>query len=161
MNAAEIRPFLFCCFQIDKRICFETHLCRSHSRNRLSAPIQDSPPPSVLPCRHNEKGHTFLCVPFLLYQQLPILPGRFQPSTFGVYELNYRVRHGYGCFLIAVATESLRAVPSKLYRRKFQVSLVKSKLRPRSISTASLHSLQNFHSRPIYLIVYKGSYSLP
>ena len=39
-------------------------------------------------------------------QQLPILPGRFQPSTFGVCELNYRVRHGYGCILTAIATES-------------------------------------------------------
>ena len=51
--------------------------------------------------------------------QLPILPGRFQPSTFGVCELNYRVRHGYGCILTAIATESLRvSVLSKLYRRK-------------------------------------------
>ena len=56
---------------------------------------------------------------FLVNQQLPILPGRFQPSTFGVCELNYRVRHGYGCILTAIATESLRvSVLSKLYRRK-------------------------------------------
>ena len=27
-------------------------------------------------------------------QQLPILPGRLQPSTFGVYVLNYCVRNG-------------------------------------------------------------------
>ena len=27
-----------------------------------------------------------------LVQQLPILPGRFQPSTFGVYKLNFRNR---------------------------------------------------------------------
>ena len=55
----------------------------------------------------------------LVNQQLPILPGRFQPSTFGVCELNYRVRHGYGCILTAIATESLRvSVLSKLYRRK-------------------------------------------
>ena len=45
------------------------------------------------------------------YQQLPILPGRLRPSTFGVYELNYRVRHGYGCVLIAIATESFEMVP--------------------------------------------------
>ena len=31
---------------------------------------------------------------FLLNQQLPILPGRFQPSTFGVCGLNYCVRYG-------------------------------------------------------------------
>ena len=34
------------------------------------------------------------------------------------------------------------------------------KLRPRSISTGSLHALPHFHFRPIYLIVFKGSYSL-
>ena len=56
---------------------------------------------------------------FRVNQQLPILPGRFQPSTFGVCELNYRVRHGYGCILTGIATESLRvSVLSKLYRRK-------------------------------------------
>ena len=53
-------------------------------------------------------------------QQLPMLPGRFQPSTFGVYELNYCVRHGYRCRLVAIATELLAEfafAPSKLYRR--------------------------------------------
>ena len=66
------------------------------------------------------KGPTIYMIdPFLVNQQLPILPGRFQPSTFGVCELNYRVRHGYGCILTAIATESLRvSVLSKLYRRK-------------------------------------------
>ena len=106
--------------------------------------------------------------PFLVNQQLPILPGRFQPSTFGVCELNYRVRHGYGCILTAIATESLRvSVLSKLYRRKVfpkgsrhLVALVKFKLRPRPISTASLQPLRAFHSQPINLIVFKGSYSL-
>ena len=49
----------------------------------------------------------------LVNQQLPILPGRFQPSTFGVCELNYRVRHGYGCILTAIATESLRVYSLK------------------------------------------------
>ena len=42
-----------------------------------------------------QKGLTSLQV-LSLYQQLPILPGRFRPSTFGVCELNFRVRHGYG-----------------------------------------------------------------
>ena len=39
---------------------------------------------------------TYICKCLFLYQQLPILPGRFRPSTFGVCELNFRVRHGYG-----------------------------------------------------------------
>ena len=34
------------------------------------------------------------------------------------------------------------------------------KLRPRPISTASLQALRPFHSQPINLIVFKGSYSL-
>ena len=42
----------------------------------------------------------------LFIWQLPILPGRFQPSTFGVCELNFRVRHGNGCILTAIATIS-------------------------------------------------------
>ena len=104
-----------------------------------------------------------------LYQQLPILPGRFRPSTFGVCELNFRVRYGYGWILTAVATESLRvSVLSKPYRRSPEGSLLPSatrfgvllKLRPRPISTASLQTLRLFHSQPIYLIVCKGSYSL-
>ena len=53
-----------------------------------------------------QKGLTSLQV-LSLYQQLPILPGRFQPSTFGVCELNFCVRHGYRCILTAIATVSL------------------------------------------------------
>ena len=36
----------------------------------------------------------------LFIWQLPILPGRFQPSTFGVCELNFRVGHVNGCILV-------------------------------------------------------------
>ena len=59
------------------------------------------------------KTSTVFTVEVSLNQQLPILPGRFQPSTFGVCELNYRVRHGYGCILTAIATESLRVYSLK------------------------------------------------
>ena len=104
---------------------------------------------------------------FRLNQQLPILPGRFQPSTFGVCELNYRVRHGYGCILTAIATESLRVYSLKTIQKKvpkalFRLSgsLCEIKLRPRPISTVSLQTLRLFHSQPINLIVFKGSYSL-
>ena len=50
---------------------------------------------------------------FSLNQQLPILPGRRQPSTFGVYELNYCVRDGNRWSLVAIATESVRACTLK------------------------------------------------
>ena len=39
-----------------------------------------------------------------LNQQLLILPGRFQPSTFSVYGLNYCVRYGNRWNPIAIAT---------------------------------------------------------
>ena len=37
-------------------------------------------------------------------------------------------------------------------------SLLKSS--PRPISIGPLHALLHFHSRPIYLVVYKGSYQI-
>ena len=46
-----------------------------------------------------------------LNQRLPILPGRFQPSTFGVYELNYCVRDENRWFLVAIVTEFVRVFP--------------------------------------------------
>ena len=58
---------------------------------------------------------------------------------------------------------SLKTVQKK-YRRTISSlwsCFVKSlKLRPRPISTASLQALRPFHSQPINLIVFKGSYSL-
>ena len=52
-----------------------------------------------------------------LNQQLPILPGRFQPSTFGVYELNYCVRDGNRWFLVAIVTEFVRVFPENYIER--------------------------------------------
>ena len=52
-------------------------------------------------------------VSLLLNQRLPILPGRLQPSTFGVYELNYCVRDGNRWTLVAIATESVRVCTLK------------------------------------------------
>ena len=69
--------------------------------------------PSSTNVAHSKKALTITVSAFSVNQQLPILPGRFQPSTFGVCELNYRVRHGYGCILTAIATESLRVCSLK------------------------------------------------
>ena len=68
---------------------------------------------SIKSCTQQKSTNDFSLVLFQVNQQLPILPGRFQPSTFGVCELNYRVRHGYGCILTAIATESLRVCTLK------------------------------------------------
>ena len=46
--------------------------------------------------------------------QLPILAGSFPPTTFGVEKLNFCVRHGNRCILLAIATTLLLLVPSKL-----------------------------------------------
>ena len=50
-------------------------------------------------------------------RQFPNLPGRLQPSTFGVYVLNYCVRYGNRWDHIAIATRFVSVhVHSKLYR---------------------------------------------
>ena len=78
-----------------------------------SFPPNPSQKPIISNDTHSKKALTITVSAFLVNQQLPILPGRFQPSTFGVCELNYRVRHGYGCILTAIATESLRVCSLK------------------------------------------------
>ena len=53
-------------------------------------------------------GATIQCVnrftKAAINRQLPILPGRLQPSTFGVYVLNYCVRNGNRWDHIAIIT---------------------------------------------------------
>ena len=60
---------------------------------------------------YKKKTHPQVCL--YVNQRLPILPGRLQPSTFGVYELNYCVRDGNRWILIAIATESVRVCTLK------------------------------------------------
>ena len=67
-----------------------------------------------------QKGLTSLQV-LSLYQQLPILPGRFRPSTFGVCELNFRVRHGYGWSSQLSPLFLWEPILSKPYRRSPEV----------------------------------------
>ena len=40
----------------------------------------------------------------------PIVPGRYQPSIFGANELNFRVRDGNGCTLIAIGTNYFQLI---------------------------------------------------
>ena len=79
----------------------------------IQLPADSSQRPMTSNDTHSKKALTITVSAFSVNQQLPILPGRFQPSTFGVCELNYRVRHGYGCILTAIATESLRVCSLK------------------------------------------------
>ena len=94
-------------------------------RKRCSESVVASLPHLLLPCfycpayqvpwkdrKPYNKKDTPSGVP-LSNQRLPILPGRLQPSTFGVYELNYCVRDGNRWILIAIATESVRVCTLK------------------------------------------------
>ena len=58
-------------------------------------------------CGNNKKANHF-GLAFFINQR-----GRLQPSTFGVYELNYCVRDGNRWILIAIATESVRVCTLK------------------------------------------------
>ena len=71
-----------------------------------------SPGRTLHACIYNKRDTPF-DVSLLLNQRLPILPGRHQPSTFGVYELNYCVRDGNRWILVAIATESVRVCTLK------------------------------------------------
>ena len=72
---------------------------RSHKVENWQGQKDLNPQPTVLETA---------TLPIELYpynQRLPILPGRFQPSTFDVYELNYCVRYGNRWNLVAITTE--------------------------------------------------------
>src|SRR5690606_41169325 len=45
-------------------------------------------------------------------------------------------------------------------RHQARIHQAPERLSPRPIRILSLHALRRFHSRPIYLVIYKGSYSL-
>ena len=85
----------------------------AHQPSGIQLPADSPQKPMTSNDTHSKKALTITVSAFSVNQQLPILPGRFQPSTFGVCELNYRVRHGYGCILTAIATESLRVCSLK------------------------------------------------
>ena len=57
-----------------------------------------------LTASREQKQHTIWCAVFVLNRQFLILPGRFQPSTFSVCELNYCVRDGNRWTLAAIIT---------------------------------------------------------
>ena len=109
-----------------------------------------------------------------LNRRLPNLPGRFQPSTFGVWGLNCRVRDGNGWNPPAIATGwmpfceasevsvPVGYAPSQLHREDHGVNKLcrRSKSRPRPIRIRQLHPLRDFHTGPINPVIYRGSYSL-
>ena len=112
--------------------------------------------------KNTEKGKTFF--PKLAWQR-PILAGGDPPTTFGVLKLNFCVRHGNRCILLALTTTLVcerTFVLSKLKPIIFTLPNPHLDLRssPRLISTGPLHPSLNFHSQPINLIISQGSYYL-
>ena len=90
--------------------------------------------------------------------QPPTLPGRLQPSTIGRFSLNLRVRYGNGCFPKAHRHQKSLSFVYTL-KNKYCLLLTFFRSNPRTISIGQLHMLPCFHLQPIYLVVYKGSYS--
>ena len=85
-------------------------------------------------------------------KKLRFQPGSFlflhRSTTFGVIVLNFCVRNGNRCVHYAIATRLLS---------KLDISV---RLSPRPISTSQLHMSPRFHTWPINLVVFKGSYLL-
>src|SRR5437667_4900702 len=103
----------------------------------------------------------------------PTLPGSCPPSTIGAEGLNFSVRNGKRCFPLAIATGarhrpalSVSRGPAplagafKTAQWPHRTSVIKYPSSPRPISTGLLSTLLCLHIRPIYLVVYQGSYSL-
>ena len=68
------------------------------------------------------KKDTYICKCLFLYQQLPILPGRHQPSIVSTEELNYRVRNGNGWVLLVIGTNSSGSVLLRTHPSSFKGS---------------------------------------
>ena len=96
----------------------------------------------------------------LLNRQFPILPGRLQPSTFGLCVLNCCVRNGNRWIHAGIITGCMKDCSLKTIQKKLLNILVSFKSSPRRISIGLLHPLRNFHSQPINLVVFKAPYQL-
>ena len=89
-------------------------------------------------------------------------PHRGQPpTTIGAKKLNFCVRHGNRCILLAIATTLftwvIDSLKTGIEKYHFSESFW---LSPRSISISPLHISLYFHFWPIYLIIFQGSYFL-
>jgi hypothetical protein len=99
-----------------------------------------------------------------IFRRRPTLPHSFPCSTIGAEGLNFRVRDGNGCFPLAIATENLissafSSVNLDLNYRYLLTDLCRlfCGQAARPISTGKLNALLRLHTRPINLVVFKGS----
>ena len=84
-------------------------------------------------------------------------------TTIGAKKLNFCVRHGNRCILLAIATTLfvwVNFVHSKLDQKHSNSQDQFFWLSPRSISISPLRTSLHFHFWPIYLIISQGSYFL-
>ena len=90
------------------------------------------------------------------FRQRPTLPRSLPRSTIGAEELNFRVRNGNGCGLLAIVTGKLK---KEKYREAISKALKRKRYgqASRPISTSLLNALLHLHIWPINLVVYEGS----
>ena len=85
--------------------------------------------------------------------ETPIIP--FDQSP--IYKMTYQIRHLFYFFLMQ---KSIGLLPYFWYLQNFIQNSDFFWSSPRSISNSQLHMLPCFHLCPIYLVLFKGSYSL-
>ena len=110
---------------------------------------------------------------FYWNRRRPTLPGRVQPSTISAEGLNFCVRnenrwiptaivtgmveclslHTHNCTVLSLSkySKKLNITYSSVFWIRLRISL-------RPISIGKLNTLLCLHTRPIYLVVFKGSY---
>ena len=120
------------------------------------------------------------------FRRRPTLPPSCPGSTIGAEELNFRVRDGNGCYLLAIATENLLFVfriwclvflarkntanQTEIWNAQFSFNLDTNTdpllvrlcqlfcgQAARPISTSKLNALPHLHTWPINLVVFEGS----
>src|SRR5690606_1022037 len=81
-------------------------------------------------------------------------------TTIGAEKLNFRVRDGNGCFLLAIIAGLYELVSSFFQNWITILALTERSIRlsPRTISIRQLHTSPCFHPGPIDLVIYEGSY---
>lgn len=115
---------------------------------------------------YSKKIDKISLVYFVCMRQCPTLPDRFQSSTISAEELNFCVRYVYRWTSSPLSPHWLNVLPYihnyiVSFLKKFALKSLVSFLlcsSPRPISIGQLNALLHLHTRPINLVVFKGSY---
>lgn len=118
----------------------------------------------------HKKREVLLPLFFTCNRRRPTLPGRVQPSTISAGRLNFCVRNENRWIPTAIVTGMVECLslhthnctvlpyPSNLHTLLDDLlSLLRPRWSIRPISIGKLNTLLCLHTRPIYLVVYKGS----